>query len=267
MLLFTWPSFKYFTIPHIADVVIVLILVLILIRAFKGTPAINIILAMSICAGLFFVANYFDMPMLKNLFSGILNTGIIGLVVLFQPELRKFLISFGKNSPFGKNGILTKLLKTDKANGLIIENDTIDQISKCLVYCIANKLGSLIILLPTKMQEYEVSSGVQINGNVNSKLLESIFEKKSPLHDGAVIIQNNQILAARVVLPLSDDSNLPVRIGLRHRAAIGITESMEVLAIIVSEEKNTMSFAIDGKLHENQTLDKMKAKMYEFLTA
>jgi len=100
---------------------------------------------------------------------------------------------------------------------------------------------------------------------VSAKLIESIFEKHSPLHDGALIIVGNKILAAKVILPVSENPNLPTRIGLRHRSAVGITEHSDNLAIIVSEERGTVSYAIDGVLTQDVSLEDLKVKLYEVL--
>jgi uncharacterized protein (TIGR00159 family) len=257
-----WTSFSLFT---VLDFTIVAILVLFFLKAFKSTPAINILIALLLCSSLYFLAKKFDMPLLRLLFKTIVPTGLIGLIVVFQPELRKFLINFGKNSPLGKNGFITKFFTSDISSIEQMQEITAEQIGKCLVYCVANKLGALIVLVPNSDVDYSIESGVQINGIISSKLLESIFEKQSPLHDGAVIVQGSQILAARVVLPITDDTNLPVRVGLRHRAAIGCTEHHDVLAIIVSEEKNKISYAYEGKLVENITLDDLKKKIIEVM--
>jgi diadenylate cyclase len=258
-------DFAKISLPHVVDVVIVLLLIFIFFRAVKGTPAVHILVALLICSMFYFFAKQFDMPYLRLIFKTIIPASIIGLIVVFQPELRKFLINFGKNSPVGKNGFITKFLKSANIDNDEAHELAAEQIGKCLVYCVANKLGALIILIPSSTTDYVIESGVQINGDINSKLLEAIFEKKSPLHDGAVVVQDNKILSARVVMPISDDTNLPVRIGLRHRAAIGATEHHDVLSIIVSEEKNTISYAYDGKLFENQQLDSIKKKIIEVL--
>jgi diadenylate cyclase len=265
MLLFQFTNWSDISIFTILDFTIVGIFIFIFFRAVKGTPAIHILIALLICSSFYFLTKQFDMPLLRLIFKTIIPASLIGLIVVFQPELRKFLINFGKNSPVGKNGFITKFLKSGTIENDEIFENTAEQIGKCLVYCVANKLGALIILLPNDTVEYTIDSGVKINGIVNSKLLESIFEKQSPLHDGAVVVQGDQILSARVVMPISDNTNIPVRIGLRHRAAIGATEHHDVLAIIVSEEKNTISYAYDGILQENQTLESMKKKIVEVM--
>ncbi len=262
MLLFELPFIGAVSPNAIVDFVVVTIIMLIVLRALKGSAALNIIFAIALCFGLNVLANKFKLPILQTLFRLIVSSGLIGVIIIFQPEIRKFLIKIGKYSPLGKNSIIQKIFKTENNNIYAIDNDTIEQISKCIVYCVANKLGMLIVLIPSKETDYISDSGVAINSNVNSKLLEAIFEKQSPLHDGAVVIHNDTIIAARVVLQINEDSNLPVRLGLRHRAAVGTTEHTNWMALIVSEEKNTISYAYEGKLYENQTLDQIKAKMF-----
>ncbi len=265
VLLFDWPVWQNFSVFSVLDIAIVAIIIFVFLRVVRGTPATNIIIAIGICVLLYFFAKQFDMPLLRLVFSTIISTGLIGIVVVFQPEIRKFLINFGKHSPIGKNGFITKFLKSGTMVHPDGKEDIAEQIGKCLVYCVANKIGALLVLQATDADGQEMEGGIRIEGRVSSKLLESIFEKQSPLHDGAVVIQGGTIMAAKVVLPVSDNKNLPVRLGLRHRAAIGVTEHQDVLAIIVSEEKNTISYALEGLLYENQTLDAVKKRVMEMV--
>jgi diadenylate cyclase len=246
------------------DFGIVGLIVFLFYRALKDTAAFNILIAIIISAILYTLAKRYNMPFLRLIFKTIISTGLVGIIVVFQPEIRKFLINFGKHSPIGKNGFITKFLNSSKEEDSENSEKNIEQIAKCLVYCVANKLGALIIVVHNKDLSYEVNSGIAIQGELSSKLLESIFEKQSPLHDGAVVVQNDVIVAARVVLPVSDNDNLPVRMGLRHRAAIGATEQHDLLAIIVSEEKGSLSFATEGKIYEHQSLDDIKDRLRLF---
>jgi diadenylate cyclase len=259
--LIQWFDFSRISIFSVLDFLIVALFIFIFLRAVRGTPALQILIAILICSGIYLLTNMFNMPMLQSIFRTIIPAGLIGMIVVFQPEIRKLLIHFGKNSPLGKNGFITKFLKSDNIDSIDEQNHTAEQIAKCLVYCVANKIGALIILLPNKDVEYTIDSGVAINGILSSKLLESIFEKQSPLHDGAVVIQGNQILSAKVIMPVTSNTLLPVRVGLRHRAAIGASEHHDLLAIVVSEEKNTISYAQDGKLFENQSIDNIKKQV------
>jgi diadenylate cyclase len=261
MLLNQWIDLSNISVFTLLDVSIVGLFIFIFFRAVKGTPAIQILIAILICSGIYLLTNTFHMPLLRTVFQTIIPTGLVGLIVVFQPEIRKALINFGKHSPLGKNGFITKFFRSESSDTIEEYNNTAEQIAKTLVYCVANKLGALIVLIPNNDTDYTIDSGVAIEGIINSKLLESIFEKNSPLHDGAVVLQGSQILAAKVVLPVSNNTFLPVRVGLRHRAAIGASELHDLLAIVVSEEKNTISFAHDGKLHENQTIENIKKQV------
>jgi diadenylate cyclase len=261
ILLNQWLDFSNISVFTLLDFSIVGLFIFIFFRAVKGTPALQILIAILICAGIYLLTNNFRMPLLSAIFRTIIPAGLVGLIVVFQPEIRKALINFGKHSPLGKNGFITKFIRSENNEEIDQYNNTAEQIAKCLVYCVANKIGALLVLLPNNESDYTIDSGVAINGIISSKLLESIFEKNSPLHDGAIVIQGSQILSAKVVLPVSNNTLLPVRVGLRHRAAIGASELHDLLAIVVSEEKNTISYAHDGKLFENQTIDTIKKQV------
>jgi DNA integrity scanning protein DisA with diadenylate cyclase activity len=130
---------------------------------------------------------------------------------------------------------------------------------------VASQTGALIVIATTYRLKFDSASSIAIDGNVSAKLIESIFERNSPLHDGALIIVGNKILAAKVILPMSENPNLPTRIGMRHRSAVGITEHSDNLAIVVSEERATISYAQDGQLTQNVSLEELKVKLYEVL--
>ena len=141
----------------------------------------------------------------------------------------------------------------------------INEIITAIGHMMATQTGALIVISTTYRVKFDTASSIAIDGNISAKLIESIFEKNSPLHDGALIIVGNKILAAKVILPVSENPNLPTRIGMRHRSAVGITEHSDNLALIVSEERGTVSYAKDGQLVQNVSLEELKVKMYEVL--
>lgn len=245
------------------DILLVIVLLFQLYRTLKGTIAVNIFISLLGIYILFNVVKLVEMPFLTEILNRIISIGLVGLIVVFQPEIRKFLINIGKNSMLSKNGIITKFFQSSSLKKYIIEEDSIEQISKSIKYFLENKIGALIVICKSPNIDFDTNTGVLINGIVTSRLLESIFERNSPLHDGAVIIDKNTILAARIVLPITDATSIPSRVGLRHRAAVGASEHSDVLVIIISEEKNNISYAEDGKLITNVSLDQLKKKMYD----
>ncbi len=248
---------------EILDIAIVLLLLIQLYRTLRGTIAVSIFTGLTGIYILYNIVKLVQMPLLTEILNRIISIGLIGLIVVFQPEIRKFLINIGKSTPFSKNGLLTRFLQSSSLKKYVIEEESIEQISKSIKYFLENKIGALLVICKSNNVDFDTNTGVIINGEVSSRLLESIFERNSPLHDGAVIIDKNSILAARIVLPITDATSIPSRVGLRHRAAVGASEHSDVLVVIISEEKNNISYAEDGKLITDVSLDQLKKKMYE----
>ena len=233
-----------FTIIDIIDVVLVALLLYYAYRLIKGTVAINIFFGIVIIYLLFLLVDALHMQMLTKILGGFMSVGIIALIVVFQPEIRKFLLMIGSTN-IGKNGGIFKkmnFLKTEDANATEAE----------LVVAACTKMGSsktgaLIVLERNNNLDFLVKTGDEMNITVTQPILESIFFKNSPLHDGAIIIANNIIKATRVILPVNNEKNIPEHFGLRHRAAIGITEKTDALAIVVSEETGQVSYIKNGE--------------------
>ncbi len=173
-----------------------------------------------------------------------MKVGIIALIVVFQPEIRKFLLMVGSTNLAGKRKFFSKLkfLKT--------ENNTETDISAIIGACekmSSTKTGALIVLERNNNLDFLINTGDEMNITVTQPIIESIFFKNSPLHDGAIIISNNTVKATRVILPVSNEQNIPQRFGLRHRAAIGICEKTDALALVVSEETGQISYIANGE--------------------
>lgn len=184
------------------------------------------------------------MFMLNRIFDGFINVGIIALIVVFQPEIRKFLLLLGSTNLRGKGKFLSKLrfLKSEAENN----NDIVAITSACDKMS-GSKTGALIVLERNNSLDFLTSTGDEMRIKVTQPIIESIFFKNSPLHDGAIIIENNVVKATRVILPVSNERSIPQRFGLRHRAAIGITEKTDALALVVSEETGQISYIKGGE--------------------
>lgn len=182
--------------------------------------------------------------MLHNIFDGFMKVGIIALIVVFQPEIRKFLLMVGSTNLSGKRKLFSKFkfLKT--------ENNTDTDIAAIVSACekmSSTKTGALIVLERNNNLDFLTVTGDAMNITVTQPIIESIFFKNSPLHDGAIIIANNTVKATRVILPVNNEKNIPQRFGLRHRAAIGISEKTDAIALVVSEETGQISFVMNGE--------------------
>jgi diadenylate cyclase len=185
------------------------------------------------------------MILLGSILGQIISVGVIVLIVVFQQELRRFLVLIGTRY-FSKTGI--SLGKMFISAGVLKADMYINAIVKACINLAKKKIGALIVLKrETPLDDYE-QTGEIIDANTTSSLLESIFSKGSPLHDGAVTIIDDRVHAARCVLPVSDNFNLPPNYGMRHRAGIGLTEVTDALVIIISEETGDISLAESGRI-------------------
>jgi len=254
-------DFIDFTFLDFLDITLVGVLLYYVYKLLKGTVAINIFIGISIVFLIYKVTQALKMEMLSGILEVLVGGGAIAMLIIFHPELRKFLLMLGSANMGSKRSFIKQLkfLKTEIAS----EVDTESIVSAC--YKMAkSKTGALIVIERNNSLDFVRERGDYMNAEINIPLLQSIFYKNSPLHDGATIIKDNFIVSTRVVLPLSD-KNLPSRFGLRHRAAIGITERTDAVCIAVSEETGKVSLIKDGEFElftsKEELLDKLKSYM------
>lgn len=247
---------------RIIDVLLVGLLIFQLYRAVKGSIAFNIFIGALIIYLLWRLIDWLEMPLMGEIFDRLVSIGLIGLIVLFQPELRKFLINLGRRPTIG---IFKRFFKTSGLKKYIAEEEIINETMEAIHKFIEEKVGATIVIARTDKYQLDTNSGVLVNGLVSSELLNSIFGDDSPLKNGAVLIDNNQIVAAGLTLPISDSQRMASHRGLRHRAALGAAEHGEVIAIVISEETQEVSVAQDTVLHEALSLEEVKKIMYEAL--
>lgn len=248
----------------ILDILIVGYLMYRIFRLLKGSIAFNIFIGVVSLYVIYWLVNALDMALLAVILDQFVKVGVIILVIIFQPEVRRFLLLLGnttlrQRSNFFGNWIDKNFENSDK------RQTKIQEIKSALLRMSKEKTGALIVLSHNIDLESLGHSGVPINADLSQQLLQSIFHKESPLHDGAVIIDKEKILAASCVLPVSESPSLPKNAGLRHRAAVGITERSNVASFIVSEENGSISFSFDGKLQRRiseQTLLELLEKHY-----
>ena len=235
-------------ITEMIDISLVAVLIYQLYKLVKGTVAINIFIGLSAIYLLWKVVSAFHFQLLSEILGQFIGVGVIILAIVFQQELRKFLMMIGKGKVIKNKGIFKLNFTTNYENHL-----NISSITKACEDMAQTKTGALIVI--TQMDDLAVfsESGVSMNATISVPMIESIFYKNSPLHDGAVIISNNKIISARCVLPVSNSDDFPEKLGMRHRAAVGITEESDAIVIIVSEETGGISYAQDGELFTKRT--------------
>lgn len=245
----------------VLDVAIVAMLIYFIFKKLKGTLAFNILIAIIIIYLISYIIGkeMLNMRLLSRIVNTITNLGVIALIIVFQPEIRRFLINFGRTLKTQPKQLFKKMNFFDQEEDDENEHTQIVmELSSAFRNLSQTKTGVLIVITQSAELPEIIESGVYIGGGVTAKLIESIFQKESPLHDGAAIISNKKIEAANCILPVSDNPKLPPRIGLRHRAAVGITEKSDALAFVISEENGSFSYARAGDLKYDISLDKIE---------
>lgn len=241
----------------IIDISIVTILFYRLYELLRGSIAVRILVAIVSVFITWKLVDLLDLVLLKSILDQFLGVGAIALIILFAPEIRRFLIMLGKNTIFDR--ALRQLSLTQQEKRYYIESliEGVEDLKK-------GKLGALIVLTGSDNLERIQETGEILGSEVSEHLLYSIFLPASPLHDGAVLIDNNRVAAARCILPLTDNKDLPPELGLRHRSALGVSEQTDALVIIVSEERQEISVAYEGELERNLDRFNLEKRIRKF---
>lgn len=204
------------------------------------------------------------MKLLRTVLGTFVSIGFLLLVIIFQPEVRRFLLIMG-NSMKGRLNFLDDYFNLSGTTDVFENEKSADDIIRAITNMSKTNTGGLIVLTDNFGWKNYANNGIEINANTNSHLLESIFYKNSPLHDGAVIMSGDKIIAASCVVAVSQKASLPSDLGLRHRAAVGVTESSNALAIVVSEETGKISIAKEGKLIQGIQEKELKEQILSVL--
>ena len=237
-------------IPLIIDIFLVLCLIYLFIRMVKGTRTWQLVKGIGFLIITTWLSSVLGLNILHYILSAIMNWGVILIIVIFQPEIRRALEQLGTNK-------LTKFLGIEKDIATRTKED-IYKIVIATTELAKQKIGALIVIERDIKIKDIISTGVEINGEISPQLLVNIFVENTPLHDGAVVISENKLSAAACMLPLASDSDIAKELGTRHRAAIGISKESDALAIVVSEETGKISLAKDGTLIADLREDALK---------
>ena len=206
----------------------------------------------------------FNMRLMTAIMDMVLDVGVLALIVIFQPEIRKFLIRLGNrymNSARGRaivNRILGKDTKTEFSN-----TEAVNDLAEACRRMSEDKTGALIVIAHKNPLEEVISTGDRIDAAIHRRLIMNLFFKNSPLHDGALVITGNRIAAVRCTLPITENKDIPANYGMRHKAAIGITEESDADVIVVSEETGKISFVRSGKVTPIQNINELKLLLTE----
>ncbi|QBA64740.1 diadenylate cyclase CdaA [Muriicola soli] len=238
-------NFLDFKITDLLDILLVAILLYYIYKLVRGTAAVNIFLGIVFVWAFWKFTQLLGMKMISSVVGGFMQVGLIALIVVFQQEIRKFLLMIGSTNLANKRSF-GKRFSFLKQEG-IIPDLKIGVVLEACEKMAKNRTGAILVIERNNSLDFVRSSGDKMNAEVNLPIIESIFFKNSPLHDGAAILRGNRIIATRVILPLSQERNIPLRFGLRHRAAIGITEKTDALALVISEETGNISYIKNGE--------------------
>ena len=248
-------GFLRITFADVLDILMVAAVIYVVFKWIKGSAAINIFLAIISLLLLRVLVNALNMKMMSALLGTIIDVGTIALVVIFQPEIRHFLFNLGRKVFRGRDTLWKKFLKQDKKE---LSATSIDEIVQACFEMGEQKVGALIVIPDQSSPEDIVSTGDRIDASISKRLIENIFFKNSPLHDGAMIINEDRIVAARCTLPITERTNTPARFGMRHKAAIGVSEHYDVSVIVVSEQTGGVSFVSDGHVTPVKNINTLK---------
>lgn len=250
--------FISFGINDAVDILLVAIILYLLYNMVKGTSAVNIFIGLALIYVMWIVIRALDLKLLSSLIGKFVNVGVIAVMVVFQQEIRKFLLYIGSNE-FIKSRNWKNLFKLNITGRDIdsIDLDVDALINACFKMSETNT-GALIVISRKSDLKFYINTGEKVDSALTDRMLENIFFKNSPLHDGAVIIINNRILAARCILPVTEKENFPANYGMRHRAAVGITETTDAIAISVSEQTGAVSLTTHGEIIANLSPDKLR---------
>lgn len=250
--------FFEFGIKDVVDIILVALILYYAYRLMKVSRSLNVFIGIMVFVVLWLVVSQIlEMKLLGSIMDKLVSVGVIGLIVLFQEDIRKFLYNLGAHQRF--KAFQRLLSSGDKERDKQKLKQIIMPIVMACMSMSKKKVGALIVMQRSTPLDDIVATGERIDAAVNQRLIENLFFKNSPLHDGAMVIADRQIRAAGCILPVSHDLNIPKELGLRHRAALGITHESDCIAIVVSEETGGISVAIRSKFQLRLSAEKLES--------
>lgn len=250
--------FFEFGIKDVIDIFLVALMLYYIYRLMKESRSLNVFSGIMVFVLIWLlVSQVFEMKLMGSILDKLVSVGVIALIVLFQDEIRKFLYSLGAHERYRS---LSRFFKfRHHKDGNAEDKETIMPIVMACMNMARQKVGALIVMERGVALNDIVDTGERIDARINQRLIENIFFKNSPLHDGALIVSKKRIKAAGCILPVSHDHNIPKELGLRHRAAMGISQESDAVAIVVSEETGRISAAIHGHFHLRLSAEELES--------
>ncbi len=254
------PLFLNVRILDVLDVLLVALLLFSLYQLLKGTAAVNILLGILAIFVLWRLVKSLQMDLLSDLLGAFTSVGFIAFIIVFQPEIRKFLLAIGSPGFIAQKRFRSLFSKLHFESNKLVDIDPVVEACHRMSHAFTGAL--IVIARKNDLDEFK-ETGLEVDAIISDQLIESIFFKNNPMHDGALIISDNKINAVRCILPVTEKTDLPNGLGLRHRAAIGVTEKNDSIAIIVSEQTGRISYCRGGELTIDIKASGLKAMLKE----
>lgn len=241
----------------VIDVLLVGLLIYGLFRALRGTSALNIFLVILALYIAWIIFKALDMRLISFVLGQVLGGGVIVILIIFQQDVRRFLLNIGNRiTPVLKRSFLGRILRTGHKDAISFA--VLEEITAACKHMSEKKTGALIVLTHENSLTDYIETGDEVDAVISRRMIESIFFKNAPLHDGAVIMSQSRIIAARCTLPMSDNAGLPAHYGMRHKAALGISEVSDALAVVVSEETGEIWIADNGRYKSISSITELR---------
>jgi uncharacterized protein (TIGR00159 family) len=246
-----------FDLKDFIDIFLVALMLYYIYKLMKESRSLNVFMGILMFVLVWlFVSQVLEMRLLGSILDKLVSVGVIGLIILFQEEIRKFLYQLGAHQRFRR---LSRIFSSGKRNSEEEDKETIMPIVMACMSMAKGRVGALIVIERGAPLDDIVDTGDTIDAVINQRLIENIFFKNSPLHDGAMVISKKRIKAAGCILPVSHNLDIPKELGLRHRAAMGISQDSDAIAVVVSEETGRISVAIKGEFRLRLSAEELES--------
>jgi uncharacterized protein (TIGR00159 family) len=241
----------------IIDIILVGILIYQAFKLIKGTAALNIFTGIIVFYFIWLVVKALRMDLLSAILGQVMGVGVLALIILFQQEIRRFLMRLGTRYMDSSHNLRFVNLFFG-TQGKVFTGEALNEITQACRRMSESKTGALIVLSRGSSLDFVIESGDRLDARISRRLIENIFFKNAPMHDGAMVISRDKIVAARCTLPISENPHLPANYGMRHRAAVGITEQSDANVVVVSEETGNISFVSNGQIRQINSITELR---------
>lgn len=245
------------TAVDVIDIILVALLIYQIYKLVRGTNVLRIFWAIVIIYVLWMVVSMLHMRLSSEILGQFVSVGLVLIIIVFQPEIRRFLLLVGTKTSIGGEGG-KKRFRLFHRNVTGEKKLNLEPYIQACMHMSQSKTGALIIFVRKNDVSDILASGEKLDALASSALIENIFFKNTPLHDGAMLVKGNTLLSARCILPVTSRNDIDPNLGLRHRSAIGVTEQTDVIAVIVSEETGAISYAVEGDIYHNVSLVQLR---------